>query len=113
LTRGESVAAGCAVTYVALCLAPVVMVWNEPLQPRVPVAAHVVRIFARPSLARSSYLPDVVVVATDAGLQGRRLVDYTKDGCQVGDVVQASQQGINVNFDPKTCRRPKEAEADD
>ena len=89
------------------------MFWNQPLQPKVRVTAHVVRIFARPSLGRSSYLPDVVVAATDAGLQGRRLVDYTKDGCQVGDVVQASQQGINVDFDPKTCRRPKEAEADD
>jgi len=78
----------------------------------VPITAHVVRIFARPSIGRSAYLPDVVVAATEGGLQGRATVDYTKDRCHVGDVVEAWQQGINVDFDPKTCRRPKEAEAE-
>ena len=113
MTRGESVAAGCAITYVALCLAPVAMVWNEPLQPRVPVAAHVVRIFARPSIGRSAYLPDIIVAATEGGVQGRAMVDYTKDRCHVGDVVEAWQQGINVHFDPKTCRGPKQTQLDD
>jgi hypothetical protein len=105
LTRGTAVAVGCISLYAALCLLPVAIVWNQPVQPRVPVTAHVVRIYARPSLARSGYLPDIVVVATDAGLPGGASVDYTKDRCQVGDLVDGWQQGINVDIDPRTCRR--------
>jgi len=41
------------------------------------------------------------------------MVDYTKDRCHVGDVVEAWQQGINVHFDPKTCRGPKQPQLDD
>ncbi|HEX6661335.1 MAG TPA: hypothetical protein VF067_05655 [Sphingomicrobium sp.] len=104
LSRANTIAVGCAGIYVALCLAPFAIFWNQPVQPKVPVTAHIVRIFARPSLGRSGYLPDIIVAATDGGLEGRTSVDFTRDHCHVGDLVNAWRQGINLNVDPKTCR---------
>jgi hypothetical protein len=117
LSRADTIATGCVIAFGALCLIPVAISWNRPLQPKVPVTAQVVRVYAMPSAATVGYnyhnFRDVVVAATQAGLEGRALVDYTEDRCHVGDLVKGWQQGINVDFDPRTCRRPKEAEADD
>ena len=109
MTRGTAAAVCCVGLYAALFLLPVVIFWNQPLQPKVPVTAHVVRVYAKPSVGTIGYYRhnfwDVVVATTDTGLEGRALVDYTDDRCNVGDLVNGWQRGINIEVDPRTCRR--------
>jgi len=106
LTRGTAVAVGCISLYAALFLLPVAIFWNQPIQPKVPITAHIVRIYMHPSIGREAWPRDTIVAATPAGLEGSTSVRFTDDHCHVGDVARGWQQGIIVEIDPATCQTP-------
>lgn len=105
MTKWTNVGGGLVIGFVLLCFVPVAIFWNRPLQPRIPVTAHVVQIYMHPSIGREVWPRDTIVAVTATGQQGSTSVRYTEDRCHIGDVVNAWQQGINVEVDPHTCRR--------
>ena len=115
MKTGERIAAGCAVTYAALCLAPALLVWNKPALHPEPVIAEVTRVYTNygGGLGHVEFSTnDVIIARTPQGLRGSGVIPSRFDRCRAGDIVQGRQQGIKVELDAKTCR-PRRGTADD